>query len=57
MNSQVRLFVFTNVYARMAPEVINAMEDGTYTCAVDIWSLGITCIELGLPRSSVGYYN
>lgn len=30
----------------MAPEVINAMEDGTYTCAVDIWSLGITCIEL-----------
>ncbi len=34
-------------YTRMAPEVINAMEDGTYTCAVDIWSLGITCIELG----------
>jgi len=30
----------------MAPELIMAMEDGTYTTAVDVWSLGITCIEL-----------
>ncbi len=32
----------------MAPEVINAMENGTYDTAVDVWGLGITCIELGL---------
>ena len=32
----------------MAPEVINAMENGTYDSAVDVWSLGITCIELGI---------
>lgn len=30
----------------MAPELIMAMETGTYTTSVDIWSLGITCIEL-----------
>ena len=30
----------------MAPELIMAMEDGTYSVAVDVWSLGITCIEL-----------
>ncbi|GAA56431.1 thousand and one amino acid protein kinase [Clonorchis sinensis] len=32
----------------IAPEVILAMEDGIYDCRVDIWSLGITCIEMGL---------
>ena len=51
--SRLSIVVFTDAQSRMAPEVINAMEDGTYTCAVDIWSLGITCIELGSPRSFV----
>ncbi|XP_026540399.1 serine/threonine-protein kinase TAO3 isoform X3 [Notechis scutatus] len=30
----------------MAPEVILAMDDGQYDGKVDVWSLGITCIEL-----------
>ncbi len=32
----------------MAPEVILAMDEGQYDGKVDIWSLGITCIELGM---------
>ena len=31
----------------MAPEVILAMDEGQYDGKVDIWSMGITCIELG----------
>lgn len=31
----------------MAPEVILAMDEGQYDGKVDVWSLGITCIELG----------
>uniref|UniRef100_A0A0K0FUX3 non-specific serine/threonine protein kinase n=1 Tax=Strongyloides venezuelensis TaxID=75913 RepID=A0A0K0FUX3_STRVS len=30
----------------MAPEVIMAMEDGLYDDRADIWSFGITCLEL-----------
>lgn len=32
----------------MAPEVILAMDEGQYEGKVDVWSLGITCIELGM---------
>lgn len=34
----------------MAPEVILAMDEGQYDGKVDVWSLGITCIELGKYR-------
>lgn len=37
----------------MAPEVILAMDEGQYDGKVDVWSLGITCIELGKPHPSV----
>ncbi|CAG7819546.1 unnamed protein product [Allacma fusca] len=30
----------------MAPEVILAMDEGQYDGKVDVWSLGITCVEL-----------
>lgn len=32
----------------MAPEVILAMDEGQYDGKVDVWSLGITSIELGI---------
>uniref|UniRef100_A0A4W5P9E9 non-specific serine/threonine protein kinase n=1 Tax=Hucho hucho TaxID=62062 RepID=A0A4W5P9E9_9TELE len=32
--------------SRMAPEVILAMDEGQYDGKVDVWSLGITCVEL-----------
>ena len=31
----------------MAPEVIMGLDEEFYDCKVDIWSIGITCIELG----------
>jgi serine/threonine protein kinase len=39
----------------MAPEMIVAMEKGTYTSKVDIWSAGITAIELGVSRACKQY--
>lgn len=42
----------------MAPEVILAMDEGQYDGKVDVWSLGITCIELGrcLPVMDATYF-
>ncbi|KAI5277398.1 Serine/Threonine-Protein Kinase Tao3 [Manis pentadactyla] len=45
MASPANSFVGTPYW--MAPEVILAMDEGQYDGKVDIWSLGITCIELG----------
>lgn len=39
----------------MAPEVILAMDEGQYDGKVDVWSLGITCIELGIVLDSWGW--
>ena len=40
-------------FDRMAPEVILAMDEGQYDGKVDVWSLGITCIELGKPFPAI----
>jgi len=41
----------------MAPEVILAMDEGQYDGKVDVWSLGITCIELGKNSQFVQFLN
>lgn len=46
MASPANSFIGTPYW--MAPEVILAMDDGEYSGNSDIWSLGITCIELGM---------
>lgn len=57
----LRIFIVLNVcFLRMAPEVILAMDEGQYDGKVDIWSLGITCIELGkvpvVTSTSIFFY-
>ncbi|CAJ0578464.1 unnamed protein product, partial [Mesorhabditis spiculigera] len=47
-SSPAQTFVGTAYF--MAPELITAMEDGHYTTKVDVWALGITCIELAETR-------
>ena len=41
----------------MAPEVILAMDEGQYDCKVDIWSMGITCIELAERKPPLFHMN
>lgn len=53
-NLRVEINIFSSSFRtasfsyRMAPEVILAMDEGQYDGKVDVWSLGITCIELGM---------
>ena len=46
------MWLTSQPFLRMAPEVILAMDEGQYDGKIDIWSLGITCIELGKGRYS-----
>lgn len=41
----------------MAPEVILAMDEGVYDGKVDIWSLGITCVELAERKPPLFHMN
>lgn len=41
----------------MSPEVILAMDEGQYDGRVDVWSLGITCIELAERKPPLFHMN
>jgi thousand and one amino acid protein kinase len=41
----------------MAPEVIMAMDEGQYDGKVDIWSIGITCIEMAERKPPLFHMN
>eukprot|EP00731_Ephydatia_muelleri_P022590 Em0015g173a len=41
----------------MAPEVILAMDEGQYDEKVDIWSLGVTCIEMAERKPPLFHMN
>lgn len=53
MSSPANSFVGSPYW--IAPELILAMEEGIYDVKVDIWSLGITCIELAEKKPP--YFN
>ncbi|XP_003385862.1 PREDICTED: serine/threonine-protein kinase TAO3-like [Amphimedon queenslandica] len=41
----------------MAPEVIMAMDEGQYDGKVDVWSIGITCIEMAERKPPLFHMN
>lgn len=41
----------------MAPEVITSMDETLYDCKADVWSLGITCIELAEKKPPLFHMN
>ncbi|CAD5120986.1 DgyrCDS9529 [Dimorphilus gyrociliatus] len=41
----------------MAPEVITSMDEMLYDCKADVWSLGITCIELAEKKPPLFHMN